>query len=405
MDSPRGRIHLLRGLRDGEIALTPTVAQHFDRCLGCMACVPACPSGVRYDLLIERARVAVERGPRRGLADRAYRAGLFAVLPYPRRLRAVLAALWLYARTGLRRLVRKSGLLRRLPARLAQLEAVSPDVRWHDVVSSLPAHVPARGATRARVALVAGCVQGAFFPSVNEATLRVLSAEGCDVRVPRGQGCCGALSLHTGREAEAKAFARALIARFEREPADFVVVNAAGCGSHLKDCAALFAGEPDWAARAAVFAARVRDVNQLLAGLGPVAARHPVRARVAYHDACHLAHAQGVRSQPRDLLRAIPGLEVVSPVESDVCCGSAGIYNLVEPDTSDAVLERKLENIAASNAELIATGNPGCMMQLGAGLLRARSATTVVHPVELLDRSYATTVALSNGPGLLTNHE
>ena len=391
MDSPRGRIDLMRGLRDGALRLTPVVAEHFDRCLGCMACMPACPSGVRYDTLIERTRAAVERQLTRPPGDRLHRALVFARFPYPARLRAASLLLWLYVRTGLQRLVRGSGLLRRLPARWAQLDALLPEVGWRQLVSRLPEEVAAQGPAgappRARVGLIAGCVLRVFFPQVNQATLRVLSAEGCDVIVPRGQGCCGALSLHTGREDEAKAFARALIERFERAPADYLVVNAAGCGSHLKGYAALFAGEPAWAERARALAARVRDVSELLVALGPVAARHPLPARIAYHDACHLAHAQGIRSQPRALLRAIPGLELLEIPDGEQCCGSAGTYNLMQPEAADEIGERKVTNLLTTRPEMLVTANPGCVLQIRK-LLRARGVDLpAVHPIELLDAS------------------
>jgi glycolate oxidase iron-sulfur subunit len=392
MDSPRGRIDLMRGLRDGALPLTPTVARHFDQCLGCMACMPACPSGVRYDKLIERTRATVESARERGalprgLGDRLHRALVFALLPHPARLRAALVLLWLYARSGLQTLARRSGFLRRLPARLAQLDALLPDVRWHHLVATLPAHAAAQGRERARVGLVAGCAQRVFFPGINEATLRVLSAEGCDVRVPADQGCCGALSLHAGREPEAKVLARALIERFEREPVDLIAVNAAGCGSHLKGYGELFAGEPAWAARARVFAAKVRDVNELLAALPAVAERKPLHARVAYHDACHLAHAQGIRAQPRALLQSIPGLELVEIPGGEACCGSAGTYNLTEPETADELGRRKVSQILTTGADILAVANSGCALQIGK-LLRARGQTlAAAHPVEILDAS------------------
>jgi glycolate oxidase iron-sulfur subunit len=391
MDSPRGRIYLMRGLRDGGLRLTPEVGQHFDRCLGCMACVPACPSGVRYDLLIERTRADLERGLRRNLFDRLHRAIVFALFPYPRRLKAVLVLLWLYVRSGLQRLVRGSGLLRRLPARLAQLDALMPEVHFRHLVSSLPTHVPAQGKQRARVGLIAGCIQRVFFPGVNEATLRVLSAEGCDVRIPRDQGCCGALSLHSGRDDEARELARALIREFERDhdhdPLDVIVVNAAGCGSHLKTCAGLFAGEPGWAERARAFTAKVRDVTEFLASLVPVAERKPLPARVAYHDACHLAHAQGIRSQPRALLKAIPGLELIEIADGEQCCGSAGTYNLMEPEAADEIGERKVNSLLQTGAQLLATANPGCTLQIQK-LLRARGLRlAAAHPVEIVDAS------------------
>jgi glycolate oxidase iron-sulfur subunit len=389
MDSPRGRIHLMRGLRDGDIALTRGVARHFDRCLGCLACVPACPSGVRYDTLIERTRAQVEREVPRSRADRLHRALVFALLPHPRRLRAAALLLWLYVRTGLQRLVRASGLLRRLPARWAQLDALLPAVGWGQLTSTLPEQVPAHGTARARVTLIAGCVQRVFFPEVNRATLRVLAAEGCAVRVPAGQGCCGALSMHAGRDEEARAFARALIARLEAEgaPDDLVVVNAAGCGAHLKGYGTLLAGEPAWAGRARAFAARVRDVTELLATLPPVATRHPLPLRIAYHDACHLAHAQGIRRQPRALLRGIPGVELVEIPHGEQCCGSAGTYNLMEPEAADEIGERKVANLLGTRPQLLVTANPGCLLQLRK-LLRARGVELpAAHPIELLDAS------------------
>jgi glycolate oxidase iron-sulfur subunit len=387
MDSPRGRIDLMRGLRAGTLALTPVVAAHFDRCLGCMACMPACPSGVRYDTLIERTRAQVEREVPRALDDRLHRALVFALFPYPARLRAALLLLWLYVRTGLQGLVRRSGLLRRLPARWAQLDALLPDVGWRQLASWLPAQVAAQGPPRARVGLIAGCVQRVCFPQVNHATLRVLSAEGCEVQVPPGQGCCGALSLHSGRDQEARAFARALIERFEDAPLDFVVVNAAGCGSHLKGYGALFAGEPAWAARAQAFAAKVRDISELLVTLGPVAMRHPLPARVAYHDACHLAHAQGIRRQPRALLQAIPGLELLEIPDGEQCCGSAGTYNLMQPEAADEIGERKVTNLLATRPAMLATANPGCVLQIRK-ILRARGIDLpAAHPIELVDAS------------------
>ncbi len=389
MDSPRGRIDLMRGLRAGTLSLTPVVAQHFDRCLGCMACVTACPSGVRYDTLIERTRATVERQLPRRPGDRLHRALIFALFPHPARLRAMLVLLWLYVRSGLQRLLRRSGLLRRLPARWAQLDALTPDVgpAMRGLAAPLPEEVAAQGARRAGVGLVAGCVQRVFFPQVNQATLRVLSAEGCEVRVPAGQGCCGALSLHAGREDEAKAFARALIERFEDATVDQIVVNAAGCGSHLKEYGKLLAEDAAWAPRAAALAAKVRDVSELLAALGPVAARKPITARAAYHDACHLAHAQGIRRQPRALLQAIPGLTLVEIADGEQCCGSAGVYNLLEPEAADEIGARKAANVLATKPDLLVTGNPGCIMQIRKMLAARGQDLPAYHPVEVLDAS------------------
>ncbi|HEY1434330.1 MAG TPA: (Fe-S)-binding protein [Thermoanaerobaculia bacterium] len=388
MDSPRGRIDLMRGLGEGKLAWTDSVAMHFDRCLGCMACVTACPSGVRYDVLIEQTRARLEEQHPRGGLDRVYRGMLFALLPYPRRLRALSGALSVYSRTGLQRLVRGSGVLRILPKRFAQLDALLPALGGEDAAGELPARVAPEGPRRARVALVAGCVQRVFFPGVNAATLRVLAAEGCEVVLPDGQGCCGALSLHAGREAESLAFARDLIARFEQAgELDAVLVNAAGCGSSLKDYGRLFAGDPAWASRAAAFATKVKDVTEFLAVLGPAAPRHPLEARVAYHDPCHLAHAQGVRDAPRSLLRAIPGLELVEIPEGDQCCGSAGIYNMVQPESANEIGGRKADNVLKTGAPWLASANPGCTLQIRKILRERGVELAAAHPIEILDAS------------------
>ena len=388
MDSPRGRIDLMRGLAEKSLEWTGSVAEHFDRCLGCLACVTACPSGVRYDVLIEQTRAAREKHRPRRFLDRLYRELLFALLPHPRRLRLARAFWAVYARTGLRRMARGTGLLRVLPPRLAALEGLMPE-RAGPRAPELPPRSPAAGTKRARVALVAGCVQRVFFPAVNAATIRVLAAEGCEVVVPEGQGCCGALSIHAGREEESLAFARRLIAAFEKESFDAILVNAAGCGSHLKDYGRLFARDPAWARRASQFRARVRDVTEFLAALPPVAARHPFRARVAYHDACHLAHAQGIRRAPRDLLRGIPELTVAEIPDGDQCCGSAGIYNLTEPASAEEIGERKAEKVLAAKADLLASANPGCTLQIAKSLRRRGISLPALHPIEIVDASIA----------------
>ena len=345
------------------------------------------PSGVKYDVLIEHTRAELERRFERSLAEQFHREMIFALFPYPGRLRAAAAFLWLYTESGLQALVRRTGLLRLLPRRLAQMDALLPAVSLHNVTARLPERVPAKGERRARVALLAGCVQRVFFPGVNEATLRVLSAEGCEVLVPPEQGCCGALSIHAGREQEALAFARDTIAKLEEEPVDAVLVNAAGCGSSMKDYGRLLADDPKWASRAAAFSAKVRDVTEFLAALPPVAPRRPIRARVAYHDSCHLAHAQRIREQPRRLLAAIPGLELVEIPDGDQCCGSAGIYNIVEPGSSEEIGTRKVNNVLSVKADLLASANPGCTLQIQK-LLRQRGLTLpAAHPIQILDAS------------------
>jgi glycolate oxidase iron-sulfur subunit len=386
MDSPRGRIHLMRMLADGKEPLTPATVSHFDRCLGCMACVTACPSGVKYNVLIEETRAMVERGHRRRLSDRLFRAMIFALFPHPRRLKLAMALQLIYQRTGLRWLVHRLGLIRLLPRRLRNLEALMPSVSARKLTSRLPAAQPAIGTRRRRVALLPGCVQGVYFPEVNEATLRVLAAEGCEVVVPAGLGCCGALSLHAGRDDEARRFARAAIAALEAAGADAIAVNSAGCGSSMKEWGHLFAGDPAWAERAAALAAKVKDVSELLAGQPAVAERHPVRLKVAYHDACHLAHAQRIRAEPRALLTAIPGLELVE-LDSDTCCGSAGVHNLLEPESAREIGERKVDSVLAATPDLLCSANPGCTLQIQM-LLRERGKTIrTAHPIELLDAS------------------
>ncbi len=387
MDSPRGRIDLMKGVEEGTIPLDETVKGHIDACLGCMACVTACPSGVRYDLLIESTRAKVEEALPRTPSDGAFREMIFATFPYPNRLKLLALPLFLYAKTGLQNVVRKSGLLKLLPARLAQMEALMPPLTAADLGASLPAFVAANGTARLRVGMVAGCVQRTFFPNVNGATVRVLAAEGCDVTTPSGQGCCGALSLHSGRLDEAKRFARALIERFEAQPIDVIVINAAGCGSTLKEYGELFASDPDFHARAESFAARVRDVNELLATLAPRMPRGRIDARVAYHDACHLAHAQRIRAQPRDLLRAIPGIELVEIPDGDQCCGSAGTYNLFQPDASAAIGERKVANVLRTKPDLVASANPGCTLQMQSILRKQGATLRAAHPIEILDAS------------------
>jgi glycolate oxidase iron-sulfur subunit len=387
MDSPRGRIYLMKALVEGKEPLTGTMVRHFDRCLGCMGCVTACPSGVKYDALIEQTRAHVEHAHPRRLADRMFRGMIFALFPYPWRLRLMMVGQLIYMRTGLRWLVHKLGLNRLLPRRVRNLEAMMPPVGVRLLTDRLVAFSPAQGTRRARVAMLPGCVQRVYFPSVNEATVRVLTAEGCDVVIPSELKCCGALSVHSGREDEAKRFARAAIAVLEKAEVDTVVVNAAGCGSSMKEWGRLLAGDPEWSARAEATAAKVRDVNEYLVSLGAVATRHPLKVKVAYHDACHLAHAQKIRAQPRALLAAIPGLELGEILDGDQCCGSAGVYNLVEPESARAIGERKVDNVLAADPELLVAANPGCTLQIQM-LLRERGKTVrVAHPMEVLDAS------------------
>jgi glycolate oxidase iron-sulfur subunit len=382
MDSPRGRIYLMGEGLGGE-PLSGSMVEHFDRCLGCMSCVTACPSGVRYDRLIADTRAQVERRHPRTPKERALRAAIFALFPYPRRLRLLRGPLRAY-QAGLQRLVARTGLLDRLTPTLATLESLAPRLRS---VPRPPQRVPARGPRRAVVGMLTGCVQDAFFPHVNAATIRVLAAEGCDVVIPRGQGCCGALSMHNGREEEAQRFARRLIDEFDAAGVDHLVVNAAGCGSALKEYGDLLRDDPAYADRAAAFAAKVRDLSEILVDLGPRAVRHPLDVTVAYHDACHLAHAQGVRAQPRALLRGIPDLRLREIADPEICCGSAGIWNVLNPEPAADLGRRKARNVLATGAEVLVTANPGCLMQVAASVRRLDGRIALAHTAEVLDAS------------------
>jgi glycolate oxidase iron-sulfur subunit len=351
MDSPRGRILLMSGLVDGTVELSSTTVQHFDRCLGCMACVTSCPSGVQYDRLIEQTRAHIEQNYHRSDDDSFQRALVFATVPYPWRLRLALALT-----------------PPRLPGPLAPFADLKPP--WRS--SELPLEVtPAVGARRMRVGLLLGCVQRVVFGDVNAATARVLAAEGCEVVAPRAQQCCGALHLHAGRYDEGRRRAARLAKRFR--DVDAIVVNAAGCGSHLKE---------------SELPVRVVDVGELLAELDPWAKRHELPLRVAYQDACHLGHAQAIREAPREVLRSIPGVEVAEPAEQAICCGSAGIYNLTQPEPARELGERKAANVGATGADVYAAGNPGCLVQVSTYLRRSGRPLPALHPVEVLDASF-----------------
>ena len=358
MDSPRGRIVLMRIGHEEGTQVSPEMTTHLDRCLGCMACVTACPSGVQYDRLIERARPQIERHGPRSRRERLLRKGIFALFTHPGRLRAAVPFMALPIKKPFGHL--------------------APKVGVRAAMRRLPEVTPAVGERRGRVALMQGCVQRVFFNDVNAATVRVLAAEGWEVHAPRQPRCCGALQLHTGVEDEARELARRTIdayAGFDR-----VVVNVAGCGSAMKEYGYLFEGDE----RAEAFSAKVLDVHELLAEDEPRATRHPLPLKVAYHDACHLAHAQGVREQPRALLRGIPGLDLVEPADWELCCGSAGIYNLVQPEPAAKLGRRKAANLAATGADAIAAANPGCAIQISAYLERP---VPIHHPMTLLDHS------------------
>lgn len=371
MDSPRGRIQLMRGLQEGTVTPTAEVVRHLDLCLGCRACETACPAGVHYGELIEGTRAWLETRARRPWKDRLWRRALTRILPQRALLEGLVAPLRMLERFRLLNLVR----------RLVPSAALLPRL---EAAADVPPVVPARGEARARVALLAGCVAPVLFPGTQRATVEVLSRNGCTVDTPPGQGCCGALALHAGDVEAARAAARRNLEVFV-EGYDAILTNAAGCGAMLKEYGALLADDPVHAETARRFSARVRDVLEFLAERPLAAPMRPLpRHRVTYHDACHLAHGQGVRQAPRQLLQQIPGVEFVELSDADTCCGSAGSYNLTEPAMAARLGERKAAAVLATGAEVVAAANPGCVMQIQAHLARQGRTVRVCHPIDLL---------------------
>jgi glycolate oxidase iron-sulfur subunit len=383
MDSPRGRIYLVKMARDGAAQIDARWVSHFDSCLGCVACMTACPSGVDYGKLIEATRAQIERNYHRSPVEKLHRRLLFATLTRPHRLNLLRWPLLAYQKSGARSLLRSTGLFKLLPF-FGTADALLPPLAAKE---NLPETLPARGEKRKRVGLVLGCVQRAFLSHINAATARVLAAEGYEVFAPREQPCCGALMIHAGEEERALQLARGMIDAFEHANVDYVVSNTAGCGSNVKDYGYLLRDDPSYAERAKRFSAKCQDISEVLAEAPPRAERKPIRARAAFHDSCHLQHAQGVRTQPRALLAQIPGLELLEIPESAICCGSAGIYNLVQPEAANALGDRKAALITPLQPSVVVTGNAGCLFQLQASLGRAHHRVPVLHTVQLLDAS------------------
>ena len=414
MDSPRGRIHALKAIQAGELALDATVAGHFDSCLGCLACVTACPSGVRYDQLLEATRPQLNAPELRSPAQTALRKALFALLPYPQRLRALLRTLRGYGGSPLQSLVRRSGLLKLGGSSLEAMERLLPALPEEAFQDALPVLTPAIGTRRYRVGLVLGCVQRVFDPAVNAAAVRVLAANGIEVVIPQEQGCCGAVTHHQGETAQTQSLATALIESMEAvvgpgkaagpEPLDAVLVAASGCGHTLKAYGAILASQPAWAKRGSAFASQVFDIQEFLAQVGlsasfqaalqplalpdgrPASADQPLK--LAYHDACHMLHGQGIQEQPRALLRAIPHVQLREAMEAGVCCGSAGIYNLVQPEEAAELGQLKATDLAATGADWVASANIGCSLQIRQHMGSAPRPIPVAHPMQLLDWSF-----------------
>jgi glycolate oxidase iron-sulfur subunit len=389
MDSPRGRIVLVKSLAEGRIGLSDPTVEHLSLCLDCRACETVCPSGVPYGQLIEAAKAEIERQRPGGVGRRIFRWLNFGLLlGRPRALALAAAGLRLYQASGLQAIVRRAGLTRLLPGTLAAWEALLPPMPAAGDRAPLPALTPAVGPRRGRVAVLTGCVQAVVFGAHNRATARVLSRNGWEVVAPTGQGCCGALNAHGGDHARALDMAKRTIETFEAAGVEAVIVNTSGCGAHMKAYGTLLAGEPAWAERAARFARTVQDLAEFLAReplRGPLTA---VPLTVTYHDPCHVVHGQKIRRQPRELLAQIPSLRVVDLPESDWCCGSAGIYNLTQPEMADRLLRRKVRNVQSTGAQAVVTANPGCILQIQVGLRAQGRELPVLHLVEILDRAY-----------------
>jgi glycolate oxidase iron-sulfur subunit len=393
-NSPRGRIALMRAIADGNLEATRAFRDEMYFCLGCLACETACPAGVDYTQLFEMARAEAERkqGPRSPLR-RVFRWLLLGMLfRWQGLLRLAGRLIWVYQRSGLQRLMRAT-VLRAMSDGVRRLEAKTPVIRTEFSPELIAPRETARGSAhgpaRRRVGLLTGCVQDLIYSDVNRDTAEVLRANGCEVVTPPHQGCCGSLQAHNGEYEWAKGYARRLIDQFDLGELDAIITNAAGCGSHLKHFDRLLCDDPKYAAKARQWSEKVRDISEWLLEIGVAPPTgSPGAQRVTYHDACHLCHGQKITAQPRALLAAIPGLEIAPLTESMWCCGSAGIYNLIQPEMAEKLLQRKLDHVEATGADIVATGNPGCLLQIQGGLAARGKTIEVAHPVSLLARAY-----------------
>ncbi|MBD2270169.1 (Fe-S)-binding protein [Anabaena sp. FACHB-1391] len=389
MDSPRGRIYLMDAINEGEIALNTATVEHFDSCLGCLACVSTCPSGVQYDKLISATRHQVERNYHRSLPDKLIRQLIFSLFPNPDLLRILLFPLLVYQKLGISKLLQATGLIKAISPRLAAMESILPEITLKSFQNSLPDIIPAQGEKRYRVGVILGCVQRLFFSPVNEATVRVLTANGCEVVIPKSQGCCAALPEHQGQTEQAKTLARQMINSFADTNVDFVIINAAGCGHTLKEYGHILADDPEYAEKAKIFAAKVKDSQEFLANIGLTAKLSPLTEKnltLVYQDACHLLHGQKISVQPRQLLKQIPGVTLKEPIDAALCCGSAGVYNMLQPEVAEELGKQKAQNLLNTGADLIASPNPGCSLQISKYLPDLPGKTiSIMHPMELLD--------------------
>lgn len=387
MDSPRGRVYQMVQVAEGA-PITDSYRQHIGLCLACRGCETACPSGVRYGRMVEDARAEIEAHTSRGPVERRLRRFVFKrLLRSPALLSIAGTMLYLYEVSGAKKLVRALGVMK-LIGRLGDLEQLAPSAEPPFFFSQIGRTFPARGERRYRVAMMAGCIANVSFARLNEATVRVLQKNGCEVTIPAEQGCCGALHLHSGLPDDARELARRNIDAVLRGGFDAIITNAAGCGSTLKEYGELLADDPAYAARAKQFSGMMRDITEFLASIELNRDMGSIAAAVTYQDSCHLAHGQKVRAAPRQLLSAIPGLKFTEMSGPDLCCGSAGIYNVVQNEMSMQILSHKMEAVNATGAAIIATANPGCMLQLQAGVRLHGNRQRVMHVVELLDMAY-----------------
>ncbi|MEN9225508.1 MAG: heterodisulfide reductase-related iron-sulfur binding cluster [Thermostichus sp. DRC_bins_24] len=389
-DSPRGRIYQMDALNQGQIGLSAATVSHFDSCLGCLACVTACPSGVQYDQLIAATRPQIERNYPRTLWDRLYRRFIFSVFPYPTRLRPLLWPLWLYQRLGISRWMGER--LEKISPRLAAMESLMPPLAAAQLLPKpYPERIPAVGERRFRVGLILGCVQRLFTPQVNEASIRVLTRNGCEVVIPPHQGCCAALPHHQGQLQQAETLARQMIDTFAPYELDAILINASGCGHTLKEYGHILGKDPEYKDKAAQFAAKVKDIQEFLAQIGLTTPLHPLQSEplvLVYQDACHMLHGQRLSQEPRQLLRQIPGVELRDPVDAALCCGSSGVYNLLQPKVAAELGSQKVENLLNTGAQGIVSANIGCRLQIQKHLgLQNKAEIPIYHPMELLDRA------------------
>ncbi|MGK7881016.1 MAG: (Fe-S)-binding protein [Crocosphaera sp.] len=390
MDSPRGRIYLMDAINKGKATLDEATTQHFDSCLGCLACVSTCPSGVQYDSLISATRPQVERNQPRNFADKIIRSIIFNIFPYPGRLQIFLPLLWVYQKLGIQKIVRTTGLLKRFFPRLAAMESILPEITLKSFNKTYPDVIPAKGKKRYRVGVVLGCVQRLFFSPVNEATVRVLTANGCEVVIPKTQGCCAALPAHQGQEKQAQVLAKQMIDSFADTGVDYIIINAAGCGHTLKEYGHILADDTEYKEKGEQFSNQVKDIQEFLAEIElttPLSAVTDDNLTLVYQDACHLLHGQKISLQPRELLKQIPGITLKEPIDAALCCGSAGVYNMLQPEVAEELGKQKVNNLMNTGAKLIASANPGCSLQIKKHLNQQGKDIKLIHPIELLDYS------------------